>query len=113
MEIITQLARQQGIDVIGRAGVPKDERGFGIVQVIDDTLEISSGRIYVDGIMCNLPDSVVLPVTDIPEPDLVTISDFSPNDTAFAPDQYVAFMAEGFDDRIARIVAVDAAFSPW
>ena len=42
-------------DIIGRCGVPADGGGFGIGFAPDGKdLTISSGRIYVDGILCEL-----------------------------------------------------------
>lgn len=47
-------------DVIGRCGVPEGDRGGFAVgpNQAGDTLEISQGRIYVDGILCENPELV-------------------------------------------------------
>jgi len=47
------LARSAAEDVIGRTGVPKERGGFQISGSTPDFM-ISPGRIYVDGILCEL-----------------------------------------------------------
>jgi uncharacterized protein DUF6519/carboxypeptidase family protein len=45
----------EAIDVIGRSGAPKGNAGFVIdVQADPTNLSISAGRLYVDGLMCEL-----------------------------------------------------------
>lgn len=45
-------------DVIGRTGAPKHDAGFGIGKNQNgDDLTISKGRIYVDGILCELEEA--------------------------------------------------------
>jgi hypothetical protein len=55
VEILTQLARRQSQDVIGRRGVPKEVAAFGSLQLVssEDGLDLafSSGHLYVDGII--------------------------------------------------------------
>ena len=60
IDIQAYLSRTETIDVIGRCGVPKGESGFKI-DVLNpaaggrgDALTIGAGRIYVDGILCEL-----------------------------------------------------------
>ena len=42
----------EALDVIGSSGAPKDDPGFGINLNRGDHISIGSGRIYVDGILC-------------------------------------------------------------
>lgn len=62
IDIQAYLSRTETIDVIGRCGVPKGESGFKI-DVLNpdaggrgDALTIGAGRIYVDGILCELDE---------------------------------------------------------
>lgn len=62
IEIFTRLERTEAVDVIGRCGVPEHSNGFKVEPSGDGTnLEISRGRIYVNGILCSNeadPDTV-------------------------------------------------------
>ena len=55
-DIQAHLERTQGTDVVGACGTPRQDNGF----LLDsnstgmEDLEISPGRIYVDGILCEL-----------------------------------------------------------
>lgn len=47
-------------DVIGKAGVPKEDNGFKISISIDGSdLNIAPGRIYVEGMLCELDDKPI------------------------------------------------------
>ena len=48
-----RIRRITNVDVIGRTGVPENDAGFGIAAV-DDDLAIGAGRMYVEGILCEL-----------------------------------------------------------
>src|SRR5262249_14011817 len=51
------------IDVIGQSGVPEDAPGFAIEPTTDGAdLQISSGRLYLDGILVEC-DSQTIPFT--------------------------------------------------
>jgi hypothetical protein len=55
MEIQAYLDQTEAKDVIGRTGVPKYGGGFKVDASLDGSdLTISPGRIYVDGILCEL-----------------------------------------------------------
>ncbi len=51
------LRRTETVDVIGEYGGPKDEAGFEI-SIVGDEIEISPGRYYVDGLLCENPTSL-------------------------------------------------------
>ncbi len=55
-DIALQRIETETTDVVGRVGVPLDNAGFGI-SVVNNELEISAGRIYVDGLMCTLNEA--------------------------------------------------------
>jgi hypothetical protein len=70
-EISTQLGRREAIDVIGRCGVPESSNGFEIGINAARELEISRGRIYVDGILCsNEAEGEDDPIAISEQPDL-------------------------------------------
>lgn len=62
VDIQHHLERTQSTDVIGASGAPRREQGYTISDIYvgegnDPDLLISSGRIYVDGVLCeNYPD---------------------------------------------------------
>ena len=68
------LARTQAIDVIGPCGAPKgDGANFQVLSVTADgsNLNLGLGRIYVDGILCQLEDNTqgsYLTQSDYPDP---------------------------------------------
>src|ERR1700722_3769472 len=58
------------LDTFGQSGAPRDNAGFGIgplsQPVLSSDMSISPGRIYVDGILCELESTlvpIVLPPT--------------------------------------------------
>src|SRR5581483_4745137 len=63
LEIALHRAETEAIDVIGLCGTPKALDSFRIGSTPDNLdLTISPGRIYVDGIMCEL-DEASVPLT--------------------------------------------------
>lgn len=57
-EIQQHLAETTNKDVIGLCGVPKREKSSFSLKWEDNDLKVSSGRIYVDGILCELEEGV-------------------------------------------------------
>jgi len=57
-EIQQHLAETTNKDVIGLCGVPKREKSSFSLEWEDNDLKVSSGRIYVDGILCELEKEV-------------------------------------------------------
>jgi hypothetical protein len=70
VDILDQRWRRQTIDTIGACGVPKHAPGFEISVTPDGTdLRIAKGRIYVDGILCELDtETRYLDQPDLPAP---------------------------------------------
>src|SRR5436305_9573297 len=64
LEIQQHRAETEARDVIGACGVPKEGGGFGVQPLnsasagVSD-LSVSAGRIYVDGLLCELEASAV------------------------------------------------------
>ena len=55
MDIQSELDRSTTRDVVGPSGAPLDGGGFDVALTAgNDDLTLSSGRIYVDGILCEL-----------------------------------------------------------
>ncbi|MBN1512856.1 MAG: right-handed parallel beta-helix repeat-containing protein [Phycisphaerae bacterium] len=54
-EILDALDRVTRVDAIGSVGIPIHRPGFVISPAGDNDLAISAGRIYVDGILCEMP----------------------------------------------------------
>lgn len=52
-----RIRRVTNIDVIGRTGAPENDAGFGIAAMGED-LAIGRGRMYVEGILCELDTDV-------------------------------------------------------
>ena len=80
VEIQEHLRQTEAIDVIGPAGVPKSGGGFAITaQALADgltyALNIAPGRIYVDGILCELkaPGTTYASQLDFPNPPVLNL----------------------------------------
>ena len=76
-DIQTYLDRTLAIDVIGPVGVPKNDSGLRVTSVKTDgsDFSLSEGRIYVDGILCELTDPTeasYLTQPDLPDPPALT-----------------------------------------
>ena len=101
----------ESIDVIGGCGVPKAAGGFQIGLTPDGTdLTISPGRIYVDGLMCELYATTVpisfpggIGASSAAVPELIV------DETSFAAGQWVEIFDAGrTKDQTIRILSVDA-----
>lgn len=58
LDIQLYRTETESIDVIGRCGVPRKKGGFGIGSTPNGRdLTISAGRIYVDGLLCELQEA--------------------------------------------------------
>ncbi len=67
-EIQTHLGRTQAVDVIGRCGVPAGSNGFRIERGAGGAvLTVAPGRMYVDGILCQLEGAGPVPLTAQPD----------------------------------------------
>jgi len=76
-EIQTYLSRTQAVDVIGPRGVPKTGGGFAVPAVAADggDFTLSPGRLYVDGLLCELEEAPAVSYQqqpDFPSPPALT-----------------------------------------
>lgn len=67
VDILNYRQQTLGKDVVGLCGVPKNNDGFRIQATPDGDLLISPGRIYVDGLLCELDAAPSLRVDSFPE----------------------------------------------
>ena len=79
LDIQLYRTETEAIDVIGRCGVPRKNGGFKIGATPDGrNLTISAGRIYVDGLLCELEaQSTYITQPYLPNPDF-TVAVTSP-----------------------------------
>jgi hypothetical protein len=102
--------RTQTIDTIGRACAPEDHPGFGLTLTPDGTdLVISPGRIYLDGILVELPAGTVVGVETI-EGQTVVVRHLEPDGRALAEGQWVEVTSAAAGDHepvLTRITSVD------
>jgi hypothetical protein len=111
-EIEDHRWRVQTMDTIGRACAPVDNPGFGLSLTPDGSdIIISSGRIYVDGILVEILDGAAVGIESV-EAETVIVRDVTPDDDRFAPGQWVEVSS---DDRatvlVTQVVTVDLAAS--
>jgi parallel beta-helix repeat protein len=93
-------------DVIGKCGVPKTGGGFRIDIVPNGSdLTISPGRIYVEGILCELEATPIS--IEIVEDDRVRVSNWFVDGRDFQQYQWVEIVAEGRTPTIVPILDAD------
>ncbi|MFB2976710.1 DUF6519 domain-containing protein [Microseira sp. BLCC-F43] len=94
-------------DVIGKCGVPKQGGGFKIEDAGSD-LTISPGRIYVDGILCQLEESTPIPITfPAGTNNQVQVPNWIVDHLPFEKYQWVELAADGIDWTKFRILDVN------
>jgi hypothetical protein len=79
LDIHLHRTRTEAIDVIGRCGVPKDSKDSFMVGVIatagGQDLSIAPGRIYVDGLLCELDQPTTYSTQpSLPNPEFTSLS---------------------------------------
>lgn len=109
VEIQTYLDRTQAKDVIGLCGAPKTGGGFGVTGVALDgnDLLISAGRIYVDGILCELETAETVSISAFPADNQVQVSVWDPDDLDFQQGQRVEIWAEGVPAKVFGITQIN------
>jgi len=121
LDIQLYRTETEAIDVIGRCGVPRKNGGFKIGATPDGrNLTISAGRIYVDGLLCELEaQSTYITQPYLPNPDF-TVAVTSPPTSPPGPGRrlnlpngrYVVFLdtwqqeRTALDDQLIREVAL-------
>ncbi len=86
-DLIIERVETEARDVIGRTGGPKTAAGFGVTVNGAGQLELSAGRYYVQGILCQLDAPTVI----TGQPDLPGLN--LPNQ----PGLYLAYLDASFD----------------
>ena len=102
--------REEGTDVIGGCGVPKTGGGFQVLPLgpgVED-FGISAGRIYVDGIACNLV-STSEPVTGFPAGDAIQVASTTLDEVALTPGDWIQVAAlNRAQPALAQVSGVDS-----
>jgi hypothetical protein len=112
VDIGQHRTQTEAVDTIGLCGVPKGTNGFKIDKTpTGDDLTISSGRIYVEGLLCELGASPVLlsfPAgSTAPQ---ASVGALIVDDRGFEVGQRVEIFADDKPDKILiRITAIDAS----
>lgn len=101
--------REAGTDVIGGCGAPKTGGGFQILPLgpgVED-FGISAGRIYVDGIACNLVSSKV-PITGFPASDAVRATSTTLDGMTLVPGDWIQVAAVNrLQPALAQVSGID------
>src|SRR5215204_4247330 len=122
-EIAAHLRQTLTRDVIGLCGVPKIGGGFLIETLVDSSatadtgvvggdLQISPGRAYVDGILCEL-EATPVPISEFLSANEVRIPTLMADGREFQADQWVEILADFAEDtqpiqpQLARITDVN------
>src|SRR5215212_854573 len=98
------LEETEAIDVIGPCGAPKTGGGFQVLPLDtrDDDVGISTGRIYVDGILCDIGGEAVS-VTAIPTATLVQVASLELDGRPLADGDWVELSAPGVAPKLVRM----------
>ena len=112
LHIQAHLDRTTNVDVIGRCGAPVTGGGYALAPTADGRdLFILPGRLYVDGILCEM-DLTPVPFALMPDTTTqVRPGMWSPDGRAFAQDQRVQVFDEAAPDQAPlefQITAADA-----
>jgi hypothetical protein len=94
LAIGTRREREEGVDVIGGCGVPKTGGGFDILPLgpgVED-FGISAGRIYVDGIACDVVSSKEA-VAGFPAADAIQVASTTLDGIALAAGDWIQVSA--------------------
>jgi len=99
----------EALDVIGQCGVPQMGGGFRIGFTPDNTdLTISPGRMYVNGILCELNEATPVPVRFLDENHMQVLS-WNVDGQDFQKGQWVEFLDAQMQFRkLMRILDIDA-----
>ena len=108
VDIQRHLDQATRTDVIGISGAPKSG-GFGIDFTTDNQdLTIDPGRVYVDGILCEM-DASWVSVVDFPDTNQVEVETLIADGRQFEVDQWVEISGEGVDVSVLfKVVAVNS-----
>ncbi len=115
LEIGRYRIEAEARDVIGLCGVPKNTDGFKLTPLLPQTvshstdLAISNGRIYVDGLLCELEPAAVAVTLDPAQSKQATASALVVDAYAFSKGQWVEMSADDVaGKKLLRVESVDA-----
>ena len=74
-DLLVSRVETEAADVIGPAGGPVGNAGFGLSVDASGNLVLGAGRYYVDGILCELMEDTVLPAGALHSPEGVPTTD--------------------------------------
>jgi hypothetical protein len=107
VDIVEHLDETTRIDVIGRCGAPEANAGFGIDATPGGAdLTISPGRLYVDGIVCELEASPV--AVTAAEGAGVTVEAVVLDGRELQPDEWVALSTPEAGPFVVKLTSVEA-----
>ncbi len=112
-DIAAHLDRTAHLDIIGAAGVPIHAAGFGVTPTPDGRdLVLSTGRMYIDGILCELEEGETIPVTlDAANPRQVNVPVWVLDERPFAPGQWVR-ISDADQPSLAPVIARIVSAAP-
>src|SRR2546430_2504911 len=107
VDIDTHLDETTRIDVIGRCGMPEDDAGFEVTPAADGSdLLLSSGRAYVDGILCENDGS---PISADVSAAKAKLASLVADGRILEVGEWLAISATGVGPFTVRITSVDPA----
>lgn len=108
LQIASHRTETEAIDTIGLCGVPKGSDSFKL-EIVQDDLAIRPGRIYVDGLLCEL-ESTPVPIDFIQNQDQqVSVHHMTVDGTVFQAGQWLEVSADGQAAKLLRITGTDEA----
>jgi hypothetical protein len=108
VDIAAHRERAEIRDVVGPSGVPKADRGFGLAATGDNSdLTLTSGRLYVDGVLCEL-ESTAVAASDLAQ-DGVTVAAVLLDGRDLAEHDWIAIEADSGGPLQTRLSLVDFA----
>ncbi|MEN1783524.1 MAG: DUF6519 domain-containing protein [Bacteroidota bacterium] len=107
VSIIAHQRRTRTIDTIGKCGAPIHNSGFEIVSNSDGELLFSTGRFYVEGLLCETSPSETLSVAGFVQNSntLVEVDDLNIDGIPLAVGQWVRIFSE--EDALGELVQID------
>lgn len=106
LQIEQHRTETEAIDTIGLCGVPKGSDSFKL-EFVQDDLAILPGRIYVDGLLCELESTPVTIAFIEGEDQQVSVPYMTVDGSAFQAGQWVEISGDGQTAKLARITSTD------
>ena len=107
VDIAAHLDETTRIDVIGRCGMPEDAAGFEVAPAADGSdLLLSTGRAYVDGVLCENDAS---PIEADVAAGKAKLASLVADGRKLEPGDWIAISASGAGPFTSRITSVDTA----